>query len=157
MFVSLIPDTISSTQREIVKCVWGTNRLREAEDIRLIFTISNDIYKILGKSFLLYKHRAFDAKDYMPLIKYYSKHDSKSNQRKIELLTESLKPVNFEKFGNRANFHDVQQPKRQREHGKIFHDKALTMALLDRITHNAIILNMNGESYRRKQNKKSKS
>ncbi|MGC9213454.1 MAG: ATP-binding protein, partial [Athalassotoga sp.] len=25
------------------------------------------------------------------------------------------------------------------------------MALLDRITHNAIILNMNGESYRRRQ------
>ncbi len=34
---------------------------------------------------------------------------------------------------------------------KIFHDKALTMALLDRITHNAIILNMNGESYRRRR------
>lgn len=34
---------------------------------------------------------------------------------------------------------------------KIFHDKALTMALLDRITHNAIILNMNGESYRRRK------
>lgn len=36
---------------------------------------------------------------------------------------------------------------------KIFHDKALTMALLDRITHNAIILNMNGESYRRRRNR----
>ncbi|MGC8546009.1 MAG: ATP-binding protein [Athalassotoga sp.] len=34
---------------------------------------------------------------------------------------------------------------------KTFHDTALTMALLDRITHNAIILNMNGESYRRRQ------
>ena len=33
---------------------------------------------------------------------------------------------------------------------KIFKDKALTMALLDRITHNAIILDMNGYSYRRK-------
>jgi len=33
---------------------------------------------------------------------------------------------------------------------KTFHDAALTMALLDRITHNAIILNMNGESYRRR-------
>ena len=40
---------------------------------------------------------------------------------------------------------------------KIFHDKALTMALLDRITHNAIVLNMNGESFRRKQNSKFKS
>ena len=41
---------------------------------------------------------------------------------------------------------------------KIFKDKALTMALLDRITHNAIILDMNGYSYRRKalkQNNKS--
>lgn len=33
---------------------------------------------------------------------------------------------------------------------KIFHDKALTMALLDRITHNALILNMSGRSYRRR-------
>ena len=33
---------------------------------------------------------------------------------------------------------------------KIFHDKALTMALLDRITHNAVILNMSGRSYRRR-------
>ncbi|MDM7917870.1 MAG: IS21-like element helper ATPase IstB [Methanosarcina sp.] len=32
---------------------------------------------------------------------------------------------------------------------KIFKDQALTMALLDRITQNAIILNMNGPSYRR--------
>ncbi|MCL5033025.1 MAG: IS21-like element helper ATPase IstB, partial [Thermotogae bacterium] len=37
---------------------------------------------------------------------------------------------------------------------KTFHDTALTMALLDRITHNAIILNMNGESYRRRQGTK---
>ncbi len=37
---------------------------------------------------------------------------------------------------------------------KTFHDTALTMALLDRITHNAIILNMNGESYRRRQETK---
>ena len=37
---------------------------------------------------------------------------------------------------------------------KIFHDKALTMALLYRITHNAIVLNMNGESFRRKQSNK---
>lgn len=34
---------------------------------------------------------------------------------------------------------------------KIFKDQALTMALLDRITQNAIILNMNGRSYRRKE------
>jgi DNA replication protein DnaC len=34
---------------------------------------------------------------------------------------------------------------------KIFQDKALTMALLDRLTHNAIILNMNCESYRRRK------
>jgi len=27
------------------------------------------------------------------------------------------------------------------------------MALLDRITHNTIILNMNGESYRRRRNR----
>ena len=33
---------------------------------------------------------------------------------------------------------------------KLFHDKALTAALLDRITHRAIILNMNGTSFRRK-------
>ncbi|ACR79752.1 IS21-like element ISKol1 family helper ATPase IstB [Kosmotoga olearia] len=33
---------------------------------------------------------------------------------------------------------------------KIFHDKALTMALLDRITHNTLILNMSGRSYRRR-------
>ena len=31
---------------------------------------------------------------------------------------------------------------------KIFKDQALTMALLDRITQNALILNMNGPSYR---------
>ena len=40
---------------------------------------------------------------------------------------------------------------------KIFHDKALTMALLDRLTYNAIVLNMNGESFRRKQRNKFKS
>lgn len=32
---------------------------------------------------------------------------------------------------------------------RLFHDKALTAALLDRITHKAIVLNMNGTSYRR--------
>jgi DNA replication protein DnaC len=34
----------------------------------------------------------------------------------------------------------------------IFKDKALTMALLDRITHNALIINMTGNSYRRTKN-----
>ena len=33
---------------------------------------------------------------------------------------------------------------------KLFHDKTLTAALLDRITHRAIVLNMNGTSFRRK-------
>jgi DNA replication protein DnaC len=33
---------------------------------------------------------------------------------------------------------------------RLFHDKALTAALLDRITHKAIVLNMNGTSFRRK-------
>jgi DNA replication protein DnaC len=33
---------------------------------------------------------------------------------------------------------------------KIFHDKALTAALLDRITHRALILNMTGTSYRQR-------
>lgn len=32
----------------------------------------------------------------------------------------------------------------------LFHDKALTAALLDRITHKAIVLNMNGTSFRKK-------
>jgi DNA replication protein DnaC len=32
----------------------------------------------------------------------------------------------------------------------LFHDKALTAALLDRITHKAIVVNMNGPSFRRK-------
>jgi len=35
---------------------------------------------------------------------------------------------------------------------KVFHDKTLTAALLDRITHRAIVVNMNGESYRRRKN-----
>ncbi len=35
---------------------------------------------------------------------------------------------------------------------KIFHDKTLTAALLDRITHKAMILNMNGSSFRRRSN-----
>ncbi|KUK70033.1 MAG: IstB domain protein ATP-binding protein, partial [Methanomicrobiales archaeon 53_19] len=34
---------------------------------------------------------------------------------------------------------------------KVFHDPALTGAILDRITQNAIILNMNGKSYRREK------
>ncbi len=34
---------------------------------------------------------------------------------------------------------------------KIFHDKTLTAALLDRITHHAVILNMSGTSYRRRE------
>lgn len=33
---------------------------------------------------------------------------------------------------------------------KIFHDKTLTAAILDRITHRALILNMNGHSFRRR-------
>ena len=33
---------------------------------------------------------------------------------------------------------------------RLFHDKALTAALLDRVTHKAIVLNMNGTSFRRK-------
>jgi DNA replication protein DnaC len=33
---------------------------------------------------------------------------------------------------------------------KVFHDKTLTTAILDRITHHALILNMNGKSFRRK-------
>lgn len=33
---------------------------------------------------------------------------------------------------------------------RIFHDKTLTAALLDRITHRALILNMNGSSFRRR-------
>ena len=33
---------------------------------------------------------------------------------------------------------------------RVFHDKSLTAALLDRITHKAMILNMNGPSYRRR-------
>jgi len=33
---------------------------------------------------------------------------------------------------------------------RVFHDKTLTAALLDRITHRAIILNMNGSSFRRR-------
>jgi DNA replication protein DnaC len=33
---------------------------------------------------------------------------------------------------------------------KVFHDKTLTAALLDRITHRAIVVNMNGQSYRRR-------
>jgi len=37
---------------------------------------------------------------------------------------------------------------------KIFKDKTLTMALLDRITQNAIIMNMNGPSYRGEIGKK---
>jgi DNA replication protein DnaC len=35
---------------------------------------------------------------------------------------------------------------------KVFHDKTLTASLLDRITHRAIVVNMNGESYRRRKN-----
>lgn len=33
---------------------------------------------------------------------------------------------------------------------KVFHDKSLTAAILDRLTHRALILNMNGMSYRRR-------
>ena len=33
---------------------------------------------------------------------------------------------------------------------KVFHDKNLTAAILDRITHHSLILNMNGVSYRRR-------
>jgi DNA replication protein DnaC len=31
---------------------------------------------------------------------------------------------------------------------KVFHDRTLTAAILDRITHHALILNMNGKSFR---------
>lgn len=34
---------------------------------------------------------------------------------------------------------------------RIFHDKTLTAALLDRITHRALILNMSGSSFRRRE------
>jgi DNA replication protein DnaC len=33
---------------------------------------------------------------------------------------------------------------------KVFHDRTLTAAILDRITHQALILNMNGKSFRRR-------
>jgi len=33
---------------------------------------------------------------------------------------------------------------------KVFHDRTLTAAILDRITHHAMILNMNGQSFRRR-------
>jgi DNA replication protein DnaC len=33
---------------------------------------------------------------------------------------------------------------------KVFHDRTLTAAILDRITHHALILNMNGQSFRRR-------
>lgn len=33
---------------------------------------------------------------------------------------------------------------------KVFHDRTLTAAILDRITHHALILNMNGKSFRRR-------
>jgi len=33
---------------------------------------------------------------------------------------------------------------------KVFHDRTLTAAILDRITHHVLILNMNGKSFRRK-------
>jgi DNA replication protein DnaC len=33
---------------------------------------------------------------------------------------------------------------------KVFHDKTLTAAILDRITHHAMILNINGQSFRRR-------
>jgi DNA replication protein DnaC len=33
---------------------------------------------------------------------------------------------------------------------KVFHDRTLTAAIRDRITHHALILNMNGKSFRRK-------
>jgi len=34
---------------------------------------------------------------------------------------------------------------------EIFHDKVLTTAIVDRITHQSYVINMNGESYRMKQ------
>lgn len=34
---------------------------------------------------------------------------------------------------------------------RIFHDKTLTAALLDRLTHRALILNMSGTSFRRRE------
>ena len=33
---------------------------------------------------------------------------------------------------------------------KVFHDKAITAAILDRITHHAMILNMSGQSFRQR-------
>jgi len=43
------------------------------------------------------------------------------------------------------------------EWGKIFHDKALTAALLDRITHRALVLNMAGTSFRQRGSPKDSS
>ena len=38
--------------------------------------------------------------------------------------------------------------------GGIIKDKVLVTALVDRLTHNAFLVNMNGESYRLKETKK---
>ena len=38
--------------------------------------------------------------------------------------------------------------------GEIIKDKILVNALVDRLTHNAYLINMNGESYRLKETKK---
>ncbi|MDO8872444.1 MAG: IS21-like element helper ATPase IstB [Methanoregula sp.] len=38
---------------------------------------------------------------------------------------------------------------------RVFHDKTLTAAILDRVTHQALILNMNGKSFRRNRQEQS--
>ena len=40
---------------------------------------------------------------------------------------------------------------------EIFHDKVLTAAMVDRITHQSYVINMNGESYRMKQSSSFRS
>jgi DNA replication protein DnaC len=40
---------------------------------------------------------------------------------------------------------------------EIFHDPVLTAAMVDRITHQSYVINMNGESYRFKQSRNSKT
>ena len=86
----------------------------------------------------------------------------KKNQKTDLLIVDELGYISFDKEGAELLFAHLATRYETKstiittnlnfsEWNHIFQEEALTIAMLDRLTQNAIIIDMNGESYRRKK------
>jgi len=87
---------------------------------------------------------------------------NKRNEKTDLLILDELGYISFDKEGAELLFAHLAARYETRstiittnlnfsDWNQIFQEEALTIAILDRLTQNALILNMNGESYRRKK------